>query len=200
MKRLFSLFFLLFFTHQLIAQAEAIIAYGRELLAEGEYELALQQFELANDVDRGNIDARIGRGISHYHLGDYESSAGELQDLFNYGIYPQAEYFAGKALFKLRIYEKSLFHFGISLQRDTVAKDIFYYVGACKFEVGESENAISYLQTAASDSVAPGYAHYYLAQSYLTLDSLTAAKEAAQKAISTNSLIPRFHRALGDVY
>ena len=179
------------------SQAESIIEYGWELFSEKEYDLALQQFELADDVEKGNIQARIGRGRCYVALGKFNEAIDELRDIHEWGRYPQAEYDVGLALFKRKQYRESLFHFATSLEMDTIAK-VYYYVGANKFELGENDQAQLYLTEYLKQDSANAYAWYYLSQVEVTNDTSALALQHAERALSINGNIPRFWRAKGD--
>jgi tetratricopeptide (TPR) repeat protein len=179
---------------------DAIISYGYELYAEGEYVLALQQFELAETVSKGSTQARLGIGKAYFQLTDYDEAKRALESVNRAGEYSEARYYLGRIYFLKHDYSQALYQFQKAYATDTINDDLGYFLGASLFETGDNPAAIDQLELDLIKHPDYDYSYYYYAQALLVAGKSDSALMAINQALNINALIPRFHRAKGDIY
>ena len=179
--------------------SDAILQYANELMAEKEYGLAIQQFELADDVDHGNIHAKIGIAEALYCLKNYTDALDVLENLGAIGSYPTADYVKAQVYFKIGNYSKARALFQSSITREILDDELPYLIAVCNYQLGQLNSAVTGLHEFQITNLDHAYSFYYLGQSYLELDSLDLAKSAAIRSTELDELVPRMWRGLADV-
>jgi tetratricopeptide (TPR) repeat protein len=179
--------------------SDAILQYANELMAEKEYGLAIQQFELADDVDHGNIHAKIGIAEALYFLKNYEEALDVIENLGAIGSYPKADYVKAQVYFKIGDYSKARALFRSSLIREVPDDELLYRIAVCNYQLDHLASAVEGLLEFQSTHLDHAYSYYYLGQSYLELDSLDLARSAAVRSTELDALVPRMWRGLADV-
>ena len=181
-------------------KSDAIFQYAAELMAKGEYELAIQQYKLAEDVDHGNIHAKIGIAEAYYFLENFEETLGHLEGIGPMGRYPKADYIKGLVLFKLENYEKARTLLGSALIKEVIDDKLPYYLAVCYYKMGYIDEAIDQLKLLIQDTVPDhAYSHFYIGQAYLEKDTLELALHYAKRATELAETTPRMWRGLADV-
>ena len=154
-------------------KSDAILQYAAELMAQGEYELAIQQYELAEDVDHGNVHAKIGIAEAYYFLENFEETLNHLEGIGPIGRYPKADYVKGLVLFKLESYDEARTLLGSALIKEVIDDKLPYYLAVCQYKKGNLDEAIDQLKSLVQDTVPNhAYSHFYLGQAYLEKDTL----------------------------
>lgn len=179
--------------------SDAILQYAAELMAEGEYQLAIQQFELADDVDHGNVHAKIGMAEANYYLDDFDEVMSSLDGVGPIGRYPKADHIKGLVFFRMNNFEDARTLLRSALLRERIDDELPYYIAVCDYQLGKVHDAIEGLKLFQDSIQDHAYSYYYLGQSYLEMDTVELALINATRATELAETTPRMWRGLADV-
>ena len=166
-----------------------------------EYELARQQYKLLTDLDDRDWEAWKGKGLALFYLeeSEYALSSLEKAQYLNKGCDPEIGYYAGIILKKQRKYSSAIAAFSKSLDCDSIYNDVYFQIGASQSEIGSYIQSNKYLKQQLDLTPNHAYANYFLARNYFIVENTDSCRKYIDRAIESNSKIPRFHLLKGDL-